>query len=555
MSLRAANYLEQIKTRCSKCLTIPLASSFQKASRFTNDQLARRRAGRGEHTRKLRSDLEYFSGYALKLRPKSGPPEPFLFNAAQRKLHDTIEAQKAKTGRVRVIVLKARQLGVSTYVAARLYHRTVTHPGLRTIIIGHERRASSNLFQIVKRFHDSSPEDTRPSIGTSNAEELIFDKLDSGYLVSVATNEGAGRSATAQCLHASEAAFWADLPSQAASLMQTVPDLDDTEIIIESTANGYNDFHSIWRKAEAGESEFMPIFLPWSLDPSYRREIEPDFIMDSEERKFAELYDLDKEQIAWRRGKISQLGHSDYFAQEYPQTPSEAFISSNFDSFIPAELVVRARREKAEAYGPLIIGVDPAGMGADRTAIAFRKGRCITKIESRRGLDTMEVAGWVQKIIREEKPAKVNIDVGGLGVGVYDRLYETSTNRRVLNAVNFGGKPVEPPPLDEKGNPAGGPANRRAEMWSNLKKALEGGRFCLPDKESLQADLVSCGYKYTSEGKLLLESKQDMRKRGVPSPDEADAVALTFSEPDGSAFVRDPNFHRSLLDRYQGAYV
>jgi hypothetical protein len=92
-------------------------------------------------------------------------------------------------------------------------------------------------------------------------------------------------------------------------------------------------------------------------------------------------------------------------------------------------------------------------------------------------------------------------------------------------------------------------------MWSNLKKALEAGRFCLPDRDSLQADLVSCGYKFTSEGKLLLESKQDMRKRGVPSPDEADAVALTFSEPDGSAFVRDKDFHRSLIEKYGGGYV
>ena len=167
----------------------------------------------------------------------------------------------------------------------------------------------------------------------------------------------------------------------------------------------------------------------------------------------------------------------------------------------------------------------------------------------------MQVAGWVQKIIREEKPAKVNIDIGGLGVGVYDRLYETSSNRRIINAVNFGGKPVEPAPLDERGNPAGGPANHRAELWSNLKKALEAGRFCLPDRDSLQADLVSCGYKFTSEGKLLLESKQDMRKRGVPSPDEADAVALTFSEPDGSAFVHDKDFHRSLIEKYGGGYV
>src|SRR5271170_7085779 len=82
-------------------------------------------------------------------------------------------------------------------------------------------------------------------------------------------------------------------------------------------------------------------------------------------------------------------------------------------------------------------------MGPDRTSIAWRRGRVIETVESRRGLDTMEVAGWVQRIIREDKPAKVNIDVGGLGVGVHDRLRETSSNRRMLNAINFGGKPVE----------------------------------------------------------------------------------------------------------------
>ena len=205
----------------------------------------------GEHAQRIRTDLCYFAERALKLRPKAGPLEPFVFNAAQLRLHEVIEAQKAKAGRVRVVVLKARQLGMSTYAAARLYHRTINNPGLRTIIIGHERRASSNLFDIVKRFHDNMPEDLRPSIGVSNREELIFDRIDSGYLVSVASGEGTGRSATAQLLHASEAAFWDDLPLQMASLMQTVPDLGGTEIIIESTANGYNDFHTLWRKAEA----------------------------------------------------------------------------------------------------------------------------------------------------------------------------------------------------------------------------------------------------------------------------------------------------------------
>src|SRR5262249_18221568 len=111
-------------------------------------------------------------------------------------------------------------------------------------------------------------------------------------------------------------------------------------------------------------------------------------------------------------------------------------------------------------------------MGADRTSIAWRRGRVITKIESRRGLDTMEICGWVNRIIREDKTvAKVNVDVTGMGVGVYDRLMELGHRRSLVNPVNFGGKPIEPPPLDETGKPGGGPANRRSGVWSNLKRA------------------------------------------------------------------------------------
>jgi hypothetical protein len=149
----------------------------------------------------------------------------------------------------------------------------------------------------------------------------------------------------------------------------------------------------------------------------------------------------------------------------------------------------------------------------------------------------------------------VNIDVGGLGIGVYDRLIELGHSRSLINNVNFGGKPTEIPPLDEKGQPAGGPANRRAELWLNLKKALEAGRFSIPDRDSLQSDLVSCGYKFRSDGKLVLGSKEDMRARGLPSPDEADAVALCFSEPAGSAFPRSSNFHRDISQEYKGFYV
>jgi len=157
----------------------------------------------------------------------------------------------------------------------------------------------------------------------------------------------------------------------------------------------------------------------------------------------------------------------------------------------------------------------------------------------------MQVAGLVAKIIRSDSPAVVNIDVGGLGIGVFDRLIEQGY--REVHPVNFGSKPVEVPPLDDFGRPVGGCANRRAEMYKNLRDALEG-EVSLPDSQSLQGDLTSVGYRYDSGGKLLLESKEDMRRRGAVSPDEADAVVLTFAEPGGSPIPRSiaTNFNRTI---------
>jgi hypothetical protein len=267
--------------------------------------------------------------------------------------------------------------------------------------------------------------------------------------------------------------------------------------------------------------------------------------MTAEEKTIAEQHGLDAEQIMWRRNKISQLGSVDHFQREYPLTPSEAFMSSQFDSFITADLVMAARKTRdIEPYGPLLIGVDPAGQGDDATAIAWRRGHCIT--ERRHKLTTMEIAGLVQKIISDDKPAVVAIDVGGLGVGVYDRLIEQG-HGEIVKAVNFGGKAVEPPPLDETGKPSGGNANRRAELWALMRTALQG-RFSIPDDDALHADLTSCGYKYDSSGRPLLESKIDMKRRGMPSPDSADAVALCFSEPGGAAIPRSRavNFNRKL---------
>ena len=321
----------------------------------------------GDRAVRLKDDLEYFCAEVLKIRPKTGGLAPLLFNPAQRELHRRLEEQKSRTGKVRAIVLKARQMGVSTYTAARFYHQTIQREGLRTAIIAHERAAVRNLFDLVKRFHDKVPDDLRPSTGTANADELIFDKIDSGYLVSVATLEGSGRSSTAQLLHASEAAFWQDLSEQLAALMQTISSEAGTEIIIETTGREFGDqFHQLWRAAEAGDSEFEAIFLPWSTDPGYRARLPDDFELTCEEKGLAELHGLDAEQINWRRIKVREMRDEAKFKREYPMSPSEAFMAASFDSFIRPELVMAARRNiDVDGFGPLVIGVDPAGMGAD----------------------------------------------------------------------------------------------------------------------------------------------------------------------------------------------
>ena len=143
----------------------------------------------------------------------------------------------------------------------------------------------------------------------------------------------------------------------------------------------------------------------------------------------------------------------------------------------------------------------------------------------------MAQVGWLKQVIDAERPARVFIDVGGAGVAIYDRLVEMNYGK-ILRAINFGSEPFEPPPLDEHGKPKGGYKNRRAEMWGKSKDWLDDiGGADIPDTDAIQADACAPGYKYDSISRVTLESKDDIRKRGLLSPDEWDAVALTFAEP------------------------
>lgn len=476
---------------------------------------------------KLRDDFTHYAERCLRIRAKSGAILPLSLNRAQLYIHGQLEAQKERSGKVRALILKGRQQGCSTYVGGRFYHRTTHARGLRSFILTHEDAATQNLFEMVNRYHEHCPALLRPSTGAANAKELFFDRLDSGYKIGTAGTKGVGRSSTVQLFHGSEVAFWPHAETHAAGVMQAVPDEPGTEVILESTANGVgNFFHQKWRDAENGVSEYIAVFVPWFWQDEYRKTPRPDFAMDEEEREYAALYDLDIAQMAWRRAKVAELKDPNLFKQEYPANAVEAFQMSGHDSFIPPALIVRARKGNAEESGPLVVGFDPAWMGADRHTMAWRRGRRLRAVESRLGLNTMEAAGWAKKVLDEDKPARFFIDVGGVGAGVYDRLVEMGYGD-IVRPINFGSSPFEPPP------PEGyGPANRRAEIWMKSREWLEDpAGVQIPDKDSLQADACGPKFRYDSNTRLLIEKKEDMRKRGVPSPDEWDAVALTFSEP------------------------
>lgn len=485
-----------------------------------------------EALRRLREDLPFYAGECLKIKAKSGAIVPLKLNKAQLYFHERLEDQKRRTGKVRALLLKGRQTGFSTYIGGRFYHATSLNKGVQTYILTHEQDATNNLFDMVVRFHKHST--LRPSTGASNAKELMFDRLDSGYTVGTAGSKAVGRSRTIQRFHGSEVAFWPNAAEHFAGVIQTVPSEPGTEIILESTAQGVGgEFHERWQIAEAGQGDYEAIFIPWFWSEEYRRPVPPGFALDEEEAEYAALHGCDLEQMVWRRAKISELKDPLLFKQEYPATAAEAFQLTGHDSYIKAEAVLSARKAMVEGIGPLVLGVDPARFGDDRFSIAWRQGRKVSKIESKSKIDVVAGANWVKQVIDTDKPARVFVDVGGLGAGTVDILRSWGAPYdKVVIPVNFGSEPMEPIEFLPDGTKRPGPRNRRAEMWKRSKQWLdEPGGADIPDRDSIQADACGPTYGYDVNQRLQLEPKEKMRARGVRSPDEWDAVVLTFAEP------------------------
>jgi len=485
----------------------------------------------------LRKDLQLYCANLIKISTKKpGEVVPFVWNPAQIELHNRLERQLDARGLVRALVLKARRLGISTYIGARYFHRTSLWNGHRAFILTHEDKATQTLFDMVRRMHENMPDAYRHPLLAANENELDFAGMESGYRVGTAKNvAGLGRSQTIQLLHGSEAAYWAHAEKHWAGVVQAVSLVTGTEEIIESTANGVGgSFYTQWGLAEKGASDFIAIFLPWTIDADNVRDLTSDYEPSVEEEEYQRIYRLTDRQLCWLHYKNIELGGDPgiicgMFRQEYPATAAEAFQTTGTDSFIPNEMILRARRFKAkeQAHLPRVMGIDAArsiGDQGDDTRIVDRQGRRAGRINVRlRTDDETKIAYEVMRLLRDNADIRAAFfDVtGGYGAGAYDICRNNGFEGRV-RSINFGAKAQNEDQY----------VNRRTEMWHRIREWLaDPGGAQIPDDDLPHRHLAAPWLLPPDmNSRKRLAKKEDIKAKLGFSPDWGDALALTFAE-------------------------
>jgi len=314
------------------------------------------------------------------------------------------QREYARRSSKRNIVLKARQLGMTTYVAARFFVQTITQPGTVTVQVAHDQESAEQIFKVVHRFWENLPEAMRRGAlvtSRANIRQITFSRLDSEYRVATAADENAGRGMTIHNLHCSEVARWpGDAGEALTSLRAAVP--ESGEVVLESTPNGAGGvFYEEWQRAE--ETGYTRHFFPWWFDDGYRIEagqfaVQP---FTPEEQQLVEEVGLNEGQIAWRRIKRAQL--RGLAAQEYVEDAASCFRASG-ECVFDLEAIERALQfcgEPVESrdgqhlivwFPPqigkeYILGVDPAGGGSEGNY------SCAMVIERKTGLQCAELHG------------------------------------------------------------------------------------------------------------------------------------------------------------------
>lgn len=432
--------------------------------------------------------LSWFIEHCVRITTKSGEISLLKLNDVQREIVEYVEENYGKKP-IRMIILKARQMGITTIITAIGYWVASMHSNMRYGIVAHRAQSSESIYNKCRGYYNMIERELRPQVMKLSGEGIKFNREDGKGLNSEimfsTVSEGVFRGETINMLHESERAYYeGDIRLIDASIKPCVPNNEKSIHIKESTANGMNYYKEEWDLACKGESDWKPFFFGWNKMKEYRRETPLDFKITEEERKLMIKFKLDEEQIAWRRDMIEHTFNGDIglFMQEYPLTPTEAFKSSGGsiisdeiinkgisnieegkivklvcypDSYIEYETkgATKRRRLKQERYyniledkykwrdiegvyeeieyeTPYVLSCDTSGSGLDNNVIYVLNGitgKTVAKYVTRR-IDEHNLAMIINEIGRKYNEALVVVE-NNYSHAIYDYLKELGYKR------------------------------------------------------------------------------------------------------------------------------
>jgi len=425
------------------------------------------------------ADPQKFIEKCLFIKTKDQRTVPLKLNTAQSMIFEKIRQLRSQNKPIRMIILKARQEGVSTLCEGLIFERTSRFKNSNSLIVAHEPESTDAIFAMSKLFYDMLPSWAKPKRRYDNKKQMVFENPDektrtkkpglrSRIVISTADKTKIGRGLTIHNFHGSEVAFWKNAKALMLSVMQSIPNLPNTSVFLESTANGFGGdgeyFYQIVQDALAGKNEFELIFLPWHLMTEYSQP----FASDAERKKLVETLDeyekdlrakehLTYEQLNWRRWAIRNLcgGDLDKFKQEYPATIEESFVASS-KAVIPKQYIEAQSkfvRQPIRKLDDILIYEEPNlrhfySLGADPSEGIGQDDSAITVIDKMTGREVGSYIGQIQpdlfaKKIRQSaelfNDALAVIEINNHGLAVINALKGEYTNiyqRTVFDKAN-----------------------------------------------------------------------------------------------------------------------
>ena len=400
----------------------------------------------------------------LSIRTKMQTVEKFHPNWAQQQLLAAVNEQYSTGQPVRIVVLKARQLGISTVAEALMFAWVMMHEQTYGLVIAHEIDASEYLLNMTKLYWETFPFKDLYTTKYVSRKELAWEETGSSIRIATAKNMRAGRSRTINAMHGSEIAFWDRPDEMMLGLRQTIPNHAKSLILLESTANGVgNWFYDTWQNAVSGENDYKPLFFPWWEHPEYTASasnLKKESLTNlNEDERVLKKMKVDDDHLIWRRWAIRNLADSNLerFMQEYPSTPEEAFIASGTNVF-PIQSLKLVYEPKAgvkgfltrrgnyveflpDRAGSLTIFRKPSGdlswgkyfVGADPTHTTMGDNACAQVINRRTyeqvavwngKIDPMTFAEELAKLGAYYNHATISTEIEGPGYATIGRLVE-----------------------------------------------------------------------------------------------------------------------------------